>query len=319
MSEPLDFRQLEAFVAVVASGSITAAADLLGRSQPGVTRQIQELEASLGFRLFDRAGRSVALTERGAQFHTEAERHLVSLSHLRQRADAIRAGRTAALELAAIPAFAAGLALEAVAELTRGRPVATHLRAAGGEEVVQLVLDRVSDLGLCSLPVRSPGLDIHWVAEVPCIALLRADDPLAAAPVLALPALAGRRVITTANPYRLRRHVDEALRAAGLDRPEPLDANTSFGAMGAVRAGLGVALIEPLTPLGAPVEGLVVRPLDRHLPFRYGAITASGRTPPDQILALIDRLRDVLADRVPGLRLAAAGQDEWSLDETGPP
>ncbi|WP_431285214.1 LysR family transcriptional regulator [Humitalea sp. 24SJ18S-53] len=318
MTDALDLRQLEAFGAVMASGSITAAAQLLGRSQPGVTRQIQELETALGFGLLDRSGRGVVPTERGRLFHVEVDRHLAGLQQLRDRAGAIRRGETPPLEIAAIPAFATGLLTQAIAALPGIEDTAINLRAVGGEEVVALLLSRISDLGLCSLPLRSPGFDIHWVAEVDCVAVLRADDPLAEHAVLPLRGLDGRRLITTANPYRQRRHVDEALRAAGLSRQVPLDTNTSFSALGAVRAGLGIALIEPLTPTGAPLEGLVMRPIDVALPFRYGAVTTTGRTLPPLLRDLIALMPGLLMGLVPGLRMCEPNGAETLATELEP-
>ena len=47
----MDLRQLESFVAVMSAGSITTAARMLNRSQPAVSRAIQELEAEIGFEL----------------------------------------------------------------------------------------------------------------------------------------------------------------------------------------------------------------------------------------------------------------------------
>ena len=41
-------RQLEAFAAVMSTGSVTGAARLLARSQPAITRLVQELEAEVG-------------------------------------------------------------------------------------------------------------------------------------------------------------------------------------------------------------------------------------------------------------------------------
>jgi DNA-binding transcriptional LysR family regulator len=317
MNRTLDIWQLDAFCAVMTTGGITTAAQLLGRSQPAVTRQIQELETTLGFALLERSGRRVTPTERGRKFYIEVERHLAGLQHLSERAGAIRGGAAPALEIAAIPALAAGLITEAVARLPGIEQIPIHLRAVGGEEVVDLVLGRVSDLGLCSLPVQSTGLHIHRAFEADCVAVLRSDDPLARHDIVALQALDGRRLITTANPYRQRRHVDEALRDVGLSRQTQLDTNTSFSAMGAVRAGLGVALIEPLTPAGAPLRDLVVRPIDVALPFRYGAISRLGVTPPPPIHDLIETLSTLLIEKVPGLRLSEAADDELSFTDSG--
>lgn len=60
-SNPLEVRQLEAFAAVMSAGSITEAARLLGRSQPAVTRLIQDLEADTGDALPHRSGPRISL------------------------------------------------------------------------------------------------------------------------------------------------------------------------------------------------------------------------------------------------------------------
>lgn len=60
----MKFRQLEAFHYVMISGSAVRAAELMQITQPAVSRSIAELEASLGFPLFDRVrGRMVPTTE----------------------------------------------------------------------------------------------------------------------------------------------------------------------------------------------------------------------------------------------------------------
>lgn len=50
----MELHHLEAFSAVMSAGSMTGAGRLVGRSQPGVTRMIQELEQEIGYALFDR-------------------------------------------------------------------------------------------------------------------------------------------------------------------------------------------------------------------------------------------------------------------------
>ena len=78
-SNSFDIRQLEAFAAVMSAGSVTGAARLLGRSQPAVTRLIQDLEADIGYALLHRSGPRISPTARGLLFHAEVERHLASL------------------------------------------------------------------------------------------------------------------------------------------------------------------------------------------------------------------------------------------------
>lgn len=299
----LDLRQLEAFTAVMSAGSITGAARLTGRSQPTITRLIQELEAALGFDLLHRGGPRIAPTAQGVQFHQEAERVLVSLQQMRARAAAIARAEAPPIEIAAIPALAAGLVPAALARLEEALPREIHLHGAPAEQVVQAVLSRRAEIGLASLPVDHPGLETHWIAEAPCVVVLPEGDPLAQLPLVPLRALAGRRLLTMANPFRLRRRVQQALDRIGIPPSAILATNASMNAMAAARAGLGVGIVEPVTAYGVPVRGVAVRPLDAVIPFLWGVVTPQAVPLSPTARALVSALRETAADMLPGFRL----------------
>ena len=72
-SNPLDSRQLRAFLMVVSKGSFTKAAKELDLTQSAVSHAVKALEQDLGCRLLDRVGKKVLLTQAGEQFHERAE------------------------------------------------------------------------------------------------------------------------------------------------------------------------------------------------------------------------------------------------------
>lgn len=74
MPTPLDSDLLRAFLAVAEMGSMTGAADRIGRTQSATSMQVRRLEDILGQRLFTRLPRGVTLTERGAQLLPYARR-----------------------------------------------------------------------------------------------------------------------------------------------------------------------------------------------------------------------------------------------------
>lgn len=74
MLPPLDSDLMRGFLAVVDTGSVTRAADRLGRTQSAVSMQIRKLEESLGQSIFVREPRGVSLTERGKQLLPYARR-----------------------------------------------------------------------------------------------------------------------------------------------------------------------------------------------------------------------------------------------------
>jgi DNA-binding transcriptional LysR family regulator len=73
-------RQLQYFVAVAESGTVSGAAQNLAISQSSVTEAIKELEGDLGVQLFDRHSRGLAITHKGQQFLRHATRILTDVS-----------------------------------------------------------------------------------------------------------------------------------------------------------------------------------------------------------------------------------------------
>lgn len=303
-----DIRQIETFAAVMSTGSITGAARLTGQSQPTVTRLVQELEADIGFSLLHRAGPRITPTANGISFHQEVERALMSLDQMRAQVEAIVQAEAAPLAIAAIPALAGGIVPMVLARLAETLPNRVQLDSAPAEVVVQSVLSGRAAVGLTSLPFDHPGLTTHWVGQAPCVALLSSDDPLAELPVLPLAALATRRLLTMANPFRLRGRVQAELDRQGIAPAAHLATNTTMNAALLVRAGLGIAVVEPATAYGAPIQGVVVRPLDVEIPFLWGVVTPVRQPCSALVTALIGAVYDCAAELLPGFRLCDAAQ-----------
>ena len=140
------------------------------------------------------------------------------------------------------------------------------------------------------------------------MALLSSDDPLAELPVLPLAALATRRLLTMANPFRLRGRVQAELDRQGIAPVAHLATNTTMNAALLVRAGLGIAVVEPATAYGAPIQGVVVRPLDVEIPFLWGVVTPVRQPCSALVTALIGAVYDCAAELLPGFRLCDAAQ-----------
>ncbi len=246
----MEMRQLEAFAAVMSTGSVTGAARLLARSQPAVTRLVQELEAEIGYPLFLRNGPRVTPTVQGFRLHEDAERALASLRLVHARAADIALGLPEPMLLAATSALAVGLLPQALKQVeARSGATPVQLRTAGPERVMQSVLNGEVQLGISSLPLEHRGLDVQWIGQLDCVAVLRRGDPLARLERVPLAALAARRLITMSNPYRLRHRLDAVLAEVG-ERPGDahalIETNSSINAQALVRAGLGIAVLEPL-------------------------------------------------------------------------
>src|SRR4029078_2029379 len=103
MPEPLDIRHLRYFLAVAEAGSFSRAADRLRISQPSVSQQMRDLEASLRVPLFQRRGKRILLTPRGLIFQEHARALLHQLENLLQELNGEPGELRGALRLGVIP------------------------------------------------------------------------------------------------------------------------------------------------------------------------------------------------------------------------
>src|SRR5215217_8880452 len=102
-----DIRHIRAFLALARAGSFTRAAVELHMSQPTLTVQIQQLEAAVGIKLFDRSKRHVALTQAGRDLIAPLERILIDVEAVATSTGELLAHRRGLVTLAALPSMAA--------------------------------------------------------------------------------------------------------------------------------------------------------------------------------------------------------------------
>ncbi|WP_027210851.1 LysR family transcriptional regulator [Burkholderia sp. WSM2232] len=153
-------RQFEAFLAIVDLQSIGAAAARLGLTSSAVSQLLAELEAELGFRLFDRTTRRVNLSSAGQDFLASAESVLRHVRAAAQSADDIR-NRAAGIVRIGAPLVLASTALPAaIADYARDKPKVV-VRIC--DTVVEQLVERVesADLDLAIGPDRPSGTRVQ--------------------------------------------------------------------------------------------------------------------------------------------------------------
>ncbi|RVG03267.1 LysR family transcriptional regulator [Sinorhizobium meliloti] len=299
----METRDLQTFLAVAASGSITKAADLLGRSQPSVTRNIQDLEAELGFELLHRIGRRVQLSEEGVAFEEEARRLLMSFTELAARAKTIAAGKGRILQIVTTSAIGTGLIPTALAELKNVElPHETHLGQFLPSIIAHEVRSGRAEIGFSSLPLDTPGLDVLRLYSAPDVAAVREDDPLAKLDVVPLSAFAGRRVATLLNPLRFQLHIGRALAAHGIETGPVIRTNTAYAALQIVRQTGVAAIVDPLTAYGVALPNVVIRPIDVTVLFYWGVLAAKKRPIRPVARGLMDAVEAVAERKIVGFK-----------------
>jgi LysR family cys regulon transcriptional activator len=247
----MNFQQLRSIREAQRRGfNLTEVAAALHTSQPGVSRQIRELEDELGIEIFMRAGkRLTGLTEPGAHVMPIIEKLLSEAENLRRAgADYAQTG-AGSLRIAATHSQARYALPPVVRDFRASHPdVVLNLHQGSPQQVARLLLDGEADVGIATEALAQyPDLVAlpcyRWTHSV----ITPLDHPLAReaaeGQVLTLARLAEFPIVTYELGYTGRSHIDDAFRAADLSLNVVLAAMDADVIKTYVELGLGVGIV----------------------------------------------------------------------------
>lgn len=288
----IQHRHIEVFRAVMTAGSVTAAAALLHTSQPTLSRDLARLEQLLGYALFERERGRLKATARARALFDEVERSFQGLARVIERAEALGRAEDTELSVLSLPALSHALLPGALAKLLAGQPAArVSITPAEPPLLDAWMGEQRFDLGLAEQATPLPGVRVEPVLEADEVAVLPAGHPLASRRRLALKDFDAQDFISLAEDDPYRREIDARFAATGVQRRLRLQTHSAVAVCELARAGLGVAIVNPLTAAACASDGLVVRPLAVSIPYRVFALIPLHR--PAQPLAgsLLSALR----------------------------
>ena len=155
----MDLRQLRYFLVVADELSFTRAAKRLNISQPPLSQQIQQLEADLQAKLFNRTSRRVELTAAGQELQTQARTILAQTEQARHQVRFIGAGRTGKIDIGATGAILRGGLARLLADYRRRVPdVRTTIHERAPALQVKAVLEYQTDVSFNRSIAAQPEL-----------------------------------------------------------------------------------------------------------------------------------------------------------------
>jgi len=178
----MDIRHFRYFLAVARQGNFTRAAEVLGIAPPTLTRQIQDLEAALGVRLFVRQQRQVSLTEAGQALLPEAEATVRQFEFAQRNAQRAGRGETGHIELGYVASavYSGVLQHQVQAFSNECAEVSLNVREAPMASLPTMVAEGRFDLGYVRSPMTLPeGLDAIRLKAEGFVLALTADSWLA--------------------------------------------------------------------------------------------------------------------------------------------
>ena len=283
----LNLDQLRALVEVVDLGSFSGAARRLNLTQPAVSLQIRELENRVATRLVDRMGKRAYATPAGRDLidhaHGLFEAESRALAALRRHKD----GRIGRVHIGAGPAALAYLLLPVLQRVRAEHPTLDLAVTTGNTaEITERMSRNTIDLGFTGLPVDQALFEATVIRDMRMVAIFPADG--AELPEMVTPAdLAGYPLVATQERSNHAQLARDWLRAAGLETRPAMEIDNIGVIKRVVAVGFGAAIVpEMAVTFGAPVDGLVQRPLDPPIALTLALIRRRNR-PDDAALRIV--------------------------------
>jgi DNA-binding transcriptional LysR family regulator len=280
-----------AFRAVMLTGTVSAAAELLGRSQPSVSRLLNKLEDELGVPLFERRRGLVTPTAAAQLLLDEIDRAYVAFESLRSVAERVAEGESSRIATAVIPALGITFVPQLLAKFRLDWPntkILLNVRLSG--KIEEWAASQQIDFGLAETPFRRSGFRTEVFSDTPYIAAVPIGHPLAGKSSLGPADLSGVPFISWASFTSAGKLVAEAFRSSGVKHEPEYETTVSATAYEMVKQGLGVGLIDPYTAVTQLDDRVRLIPFVPNIPCNVALLRPESRPTNKATNALLDLL-----------------------------
>ena len=238
---------------------VSATADSLYTSQPGVSKQIRQLEDGLGVQIFERSGRQLTrITSAGHAIIELAERALIEVDTLKQAAQEYSDPWLGELSLAATHTVSRYAFPPVIEQLARKFPrVHIHTHLGTPLQVAELVAQGKVDFGIATESMEH----FEDLVAIPCYRWRRSflvppGHPLLEVKPITLEAVAQYPLVTYVFGFDQGAPLEIAFRRAGLTPQIAFSATDADIIKTYVRMGLGVGIVATLAHDADKASGL---------------------------------------------------------------
>lgn len=264
MADDQGIELTQSFLVVADELNFRRAAERLNLDQSALTRRVQKLEHLLGFELFERSTREVALTPAGRQFLTDTAHLMTRWRESVAAARRVAEGKSGLLRVAYMAFAATELMPRAVAAFRETHPhVDVELRYLRSQGQKLALANGEVDVGFMIGPFDHPDYRTLPLLTEALYAVMPLDHPLTARQQVVPADLAGVPVILGDmrewGEYRWR--LSDMFHSAGIELDVVLEASNTLALIGLVAAGLGIT-VYPQSLIGFLGHNVTVRRID---------------------------------------------------------
>ena len=250
----LDLKQLRTFLAIVETGNVTRAAELLHIVQPAVSRQLRLLEEDVGTALFDRTRRGMQLTSAGKTLVDYARRALNELDRARAELNPSSVGVGGIVTIGLLPSTSDLLASPLLTRVANKYPGIRIRIAVGYAGTLQAWLENGEvDVALLYEPNNAEAILIQPLLEESMCVVGLPEDGLSLSKTVSLHDLSCSPMILPSASHGIRMLVEHSCMQLGLQLTVVAETNAMSVQKSLVLGGHGLTIL-PLIAVASEVS-----------------------------------------------------------------
>ena len=293
----ITLRQLEAFCAVVESGSISVAAERLYLSQPAVSKIIASLEYRTQLTLFDREYRRIVPTAEARYLYKEARRLLAGLTDITRLAEELRTLNAGSVAIATLTAMGLQIVPSVLARFQQVRPnVDVTFQIRSPNKIMQWAIAQQIDFGIAITTMEHEAVSKETLCTTNGVCVMTQGHRLADRHRVDAADLHNEAFVTFVKEGFTRQALDRTFESLNVKPRCIAMASNSLAACTMVLQTGSVAVVDPYTALFFAPQRLVFRPFFPSIPYEFQLLWPRYRSRSKLVQVLVQEIRKELEE-----------------------
>ena len=288
-------RHIEILHAIMKEGSISAAAKVLGVSQPALSMSLRQAEDSLKYQLFVRTKNGLRATKQAEQLFEQSKELMNSLGRISKLATNLKKESNELLRIGTVPALAFEVVPRAITQLLNIYPqLRFQIKTVSYDNARDALTN--ADIDFALLFGEPDWSGFNAIPAGTGRVMVAANSQLGKSREISLADIRGREIIGISDSGPLGHLIDHALEAADIPVSNQIVTETYYAACHFAQAGMGIALVDNFTSRAMIHSGTQfsdISDLDR---FSLSCIYRHGTALDDVYNDLMAEISDIVGE-----------------------
>lgn len=301
MPRPLNFREIEAFRAVMLTGTTTAAAAMMHTTQPSVSRLLGQVQNATELKLFDIDKGRLRPTQEARQLFLVVQRNFLGLERIEQQVASMRKSGSGTLRVGCTPSLGLAVMPSVITQFSQLYPdVHVNLQTTSMLQLREGLARGLYDVAITTTPFPRPEFSAETLHRSSAVCILPLGHPLAHRPAIHVKDLATQALMTLNADDEIHLQFQRAMEHHGLKIQSMLETTYSMTICAMAAQGAGIGIVNPYVATVFK-HALHILPFQPELPVAV-FMAFSSQTATSEITEKLAQLLKAHFSALPSLR-----------------